>query len=170
MSQGQPARDEVWFEQLYRTHHGAVLAYARRRVADADDVVAEVFSAAWRSRDRVPEPPLPWLYRTAANHVLHAHRARGRRDRLSVRATQLDTSASATDPADGVVARLDTSRRVESAFDRLSTAGSMTRRPAPTTAGWLPGSLPQRCSSWLSSRRSSLRGGTIATTSPAPAR
>jgi RNA polymerase sigma-70 factor, ECF subfamily len=113
-------RDEVWFDDLYRANHGAVLAYARRRVNDPDDVVAEVFATAWRSRDRVPAPPLPWLYRTAGNHILHAYRAQGRRERLSVRAAELDTVAP--DPADTVAARLDTSRRVEGALERLSAA------------------------------------------------
>jgi RNA polymerase sigma-70 factor (ECF subfamily) len=40
-----------------------VLAYAVRRVPrdEADDVVAEVFAAAWRHRASVPDPALPWL-------------------------------------------------------------------------------------------------------------
>ena len=113
-------RAEAWFEDLYRSHHGAVLAYARRRVNDPDDVVAEVFAAAWRSRDRVPSPALPWLYRTASNHVLHAYRSQGRRDRLSRRAAELD--AVAADHADGVATRLDAAHRVEAALARLSDA------------------------------------------------
>ena len=60
--------DAAWFEDLYRTHHPAVLRYAVRRVGpdDADDVVSEVFATAWRRRTAVGEPPLPWLYRAAA--------------------------------------------------------------------------------------------------------
>ncbi len=118
MPQRERLPDEAWFEDLYRTQHGAVLAYARRRVADPDDVVAEVFSAAWRSRDRLPDPPLPWLYRTASNHILHAHRAEGRRERLAVRAAAI--VAPAADLADGVAVRLDASRQVERALQRLS--------------------------------------------------
>lgn len=73
-------RDEEWFEELFRRHHGAVRAYCQRRVdADADDVVAEVFAVAWRKRDRVPEHALPWLYAVAAREVLHAQRSQGRR-------------------------------------------------------------------------------------------
>ena len=41
------------FEELYRTHAGKVLAYPLRRTtaATADDVVAEVFLAAWRTME-----------------------------------------------------------------------------------------------------------------------
>src|SRR6476646_7546425 len=40
-------RDVRWFEALFREHHGAVRAYARRRGVDVHEVVSEVFSAAW---------------------------------------------------------------------------------------------------------------------------
>ncbi len=72
--------DAAWFEDLYRTHHPAVLRYAVRRVGpdDADDVVSEVFATAWRRRTAVGEPPLPWLYRAAHHHLLHAQRGRAR--------------------------------------------------------------------------------------------
>src|SRR5690242_4679562 len=69
-------RGREWFEQLFLDHHVQVLAYARRRVGpDADDIVAEVFTTAWRRREAVPDLALPWLYRTAAHHVLHARRS-----------------------------------------------------------------------------------------------
>jgi RNA polymerase sigma-70 factor (ECF subfamily) len=72
----QDRRGRKWFEQLFRDHHVQVRAYARRRVgADADDIVAEVFTTAWQRRQVVPEEALPWLYRTAAHHVLHARRS-----------------------------------------------------------------------------------------------
>jgi RNA polymerase sigma-70 factor (ECF subfamily) len=75
-------RDKDWFEALYREHHAAVLSYARRRGVEPDDLVAEVFATAWRSRDRVPDAPLPWLLRTARNHLLHEARSQARRARL----------------------------------------------------------------------------------------
>lgn len=80
-------RDEQWFEQLFRAHHVTVRTYARRRVDDPDDVVAEVFAAAWRHRPRIPDDPVPWLLRTASHHVLHAHRGRRRRLRLDAKLT-----------------------------------------------------------------------------------
>lgn len=90
-------RDATWFEELYRSHHAAVLRYAIRRVGggDADDVVAEVFATAWRRPDAVGEPPLPWLYRTAHHHVLHLNRDHARRSRLHLRLA----SEAATRPA-----------------------------------------------------------------------
>ena len=81
------SRSEEWLEGEFRRHHRAVLAYARRRVPgpEADDVLAEVFAAAWRHRDRVPDDALPWLYRTALNHVMHVQRSAVRRGRLASR-------------------------------------------------------------------------------------
>jgi RNA polymerase sigma-70 factor, ECF subfamily len=75
-------RDDAWFDALYRRWHGQVLAYARRRVAEPDDLVSEVFTAAWRHRAKVSDPPLPWLLRTASNLSMHAARGDRRRSRL----------------------------------------------------------------------------------------
>jgi RNA polymerase sigma-70 factor (ECF subfamily) len=84
-------RDPGWFEALYRSHYLEVLRYARRRVssAEADDVVAEVFAAAWRRRNEVADIGRGWLLRTASNHVLHVHRGIGRRARLQDRLSNL---------------------------------------------------------------------------------
>lgn len=59
--------DRAQFEALYRTHVGAVHAYALRRsdAATADEVVADTFLVCWRRFDRVPEEALPWLYAVA---------------------------------------------------------------------------------------------------------
>ncbi len=68
------------FRALFEAHYGQVLAYARRRtteMADADDVVSETFTVAWRRFGEMPEEPLPWLY-GVARRVL-ANQRRGRR-------------------------------------------------------------------------------------------
>ena len=76
------------FEQLYREHAGAVLAYARRRTTReaADDVVADVFLIAWRRVDDVPAEPLPWLLgvarRVLANQRRGEYRGAALRDRI----------------------------------------------------------------------------------------
>ena len=76
------------FEQLYREHAGAVLAYARRRTTreTADDVVADVFMVAWRRVDDVPAQPLPWLLGVArkvlANQRRGEHRGAALRERI----------------------------------------------------------------------------------------
>lgn len=73
-----------WLAALFDEHSRQVRAYAVRRVGpdDADDIVAEVYATAWRRREDVPDPPLPWLYRTARHHVLHHQRSLARRSRL----------------------------------------------------------------------------------------
>jgi RNA polymerase sigma-70 factor (ECF subfamily) len=72
------------FEVLFREHHQAVQAYARRRVpAEAvDDIVSETFLVAWRRLDQVPEAALPWLLTVARNVVGTASRGAARRERL----------------------------------------------------------------------------------------
>lgn len=115
-----PPRDRAWLEALFDAHHVAVLAYAGRRVPahDADDVLAEVFTAAWQHRDRVPEPPLPWLYRTASHHVLHTWRSRSRTDRLAARLHAQPAEAVA-DHAEQVADQLDQEAAVHRALAAL---------------------------------------------------
>lgn len=114
-------RDEAWFEALFLAHGNQVAAYARRRVPpDADDVVSEVFAAAWRLRDKIPEPPLPWLYRTASNFVLHSRRGRTRGAALAERIGRRDElDRDPPDAWNGVVGRIDDVRRVERLFTVL---------------------------------------------------
>lgn len=114
-------RDRAWLERLFADHHRQVLAYSLRRVPphEADDVLAEVFASAWQHRDRVPDPALPWLYRAASNHVLHALRGHSRRSRLSER-LRAQPEPSAADHADTVAERLDDTARVQAALARLT--------------------------------------------------
>jgi RNA polymerase sigma-70 factor (ECF subfamily) len=72
------AQRERRFRQLYEEHYLQVQAYAVRRVevrADVADVVAEVFTTAWRRLDDVPPAPEArlWLY-GVARRVLAGHR------------------------------------------------------------------------------------------------
>lgn len=114
-------RDRAWLEALFARHHQQILAYALRRVPahEADDVLAEVFASAWQRRGRIPDPALPWLYRAASNHVLHARRGYGRRDRLSARLLA-EPSRHEQDPADSVAGRLDEAARVQKALAALT--------------------------------------------------
>jgi len=111
-------RDEAWFDALYRNWHGPVLAYARRRVAEPDDLVSEVFTAAWRYRDRVTDPPLPWLLRTASNLSMHAARGERRRRRLDAKAA--GSLIQEMDHAEAAVERADASAVVLVALETLS--------------------------------------------------
>jgi RNA polymerase sigma-70 factor (ECF subfamily) len=79
---------EQRFGSLYDAHRAALAAYCRRRVPGdaADDVMAEVFLAAWRRVEEIPSgSELPWLYGVARNVIANQRRSVGRRSRLLVR-------------------------------------------------------------------------------------
>jgi RNA polymerase sigma-70 factor (ECF subfamily) len=79
------------FEAFVRQNYSAVYAYVARRIARGDgevsDVVAEVFTVAWRRWGQVPEPPddVPWLFGVARRLVSRWWRSRSRRFRLLAR-------------------------------------------------------------------------------------
>jgi RNA polymerase sigma-70 factor (ECF subfamily) len=78
------------FAALYQAYYHPILAYAVRRVApaeDAADVVADVFTTAWRRIDQVPEAPADrlWLYGVAQRVIAGRRRSAGRRGRLIAR-------------------------------------------------------------------------------------
>lgn len=76
------------FRRLFDSCYGPVWAYARRRVehGDVDDVVADVFTTAWRRLDDVPAGrELPWLYGVARRTVANRRRGSERRRRLATR-------------------------------------------------------------------------------------
>ena len=61
----------------------------RRRASaeTAEQVVSDTFLAAWRLWEQVPDPPLPWLLRTAHNALLTQRRSERRRGRLTAAVT-----------------------------------------------------------------------------------
>jgi RNA polymerase sigma-70 factor (ECF subfamily) len=81
-------RRRARFDALFREHHLAVRAYARRRVPPevVDDIVSETFLIVWRRLDDVPEGPLPWLLTVARNVVGTEWRGAARRERLWLKA------------------------------------------------------------------------------------
>lgn len=78
--------DDEAFAEAYRAHYRAISRYVARRLDarahEVDELVAEVFSTAWRRRADLPEHPLPWLYGVARHCVANEVRGRGRRRRL----------------------------------------------------------------------------------------
>jgi RNA polymerase sigma factor (sigma-70 family) len=83
------AQDSARFEGCYTAHYQAVAGYVGRRVApdEADDVIAQVFLAAWRRLEQVPAPPQDrlWLFGVARKAIADHHRSRQRRRRLGAR-------------------------------------------------------------------------------------
>lgn len=99
-----PESRRARFEALFREHHSAVQAYARRRVPPetVDDIVSETFLVVWRRLDEVPESPLPWLLRVARNVVGTSWRGEVRRERLWLKAQS--AHAEGYDPTEPEIA------------------------------------------------------------------
>lgn len=78
---------ELRFRHLYQANFRPVQAYAVNRLGladDAPDVVAEVFTIAWRRLADVPPAPADrlWLYGTARRVIARRHRSAIRRRNL----------------------------------------------------------------------------------------
>ena len=74
---------ELRFHRLYQANFAPVQAYAVNRLGTADDVpdvVAEVFTTAWRRLADVPPAPGDrlWLYGTARRVIARRHRSASR--------------------------------------------------------------------------------------------
>lgn len=109
--------DRERFEALFRSHYGAVVRYAVRRVGPdaAGEIVSETFLVAWRRLNDVPPNALPWLYATARRVVANEVRRRVRKQRLDERlSTAADTVTA--DHAEVITESL----RVRAALDALS--------------------------------------------------
>jgi RNA polymerase sigma factor (sigma-70 family) len=87
------------FESLYAAHAPAVLAYARRRTdaASAQDVLAEVFLAAWRRLDAIPldDGARLWLLGAARRVLANERRGQARRTALHARLAAHPSGAGA---------------------------------------------------------------------------
>ena len=111
--------DAERFTEMFRRCHPKVLAYALRRTdeARAHDAVAETFAAAWRHHGRLPEDPLPWLYRVAGNCLSNQGRSARRQLRLAGRIAG-EGPVLVSDPARGVAE----SARIRAALRSLPDA------------------------------------------------
>jgi len=77
------------FAEAYRAHYWAVSRFVARRLDgqahEVEEVVAEVFSIAWRRRTELPDAALPWLYGVARNTLANTVRGLSRYRRLLLR-------------------------------------------------------------------------------------
>lgn len=142
-------RDDKGFEALVSGHAGAVRAYAARRVAAhaVDDIVAEVFLAAWRKRDALPSHVRPWLFKTAALVIAEHHRTAGRRDRRERLAAE---PAGVTDDLSGVPDQVVIQRALAELTDddaeilRLAYWEDLPSRDIALVLGCTPGAVRVR--------------------------
>src|SRR5713226_9190562 len=78
--------DDPRFEPFYKEHFLDVSGYVRRRVPgwEAGDMIAQVFSVAWRRFEQIPPPPNDrlWLFGVARRTVADYRRTSRRRLRL----------------------------------------------------------------------------------------
>lgn len=89
------------FQSIFDACYRPLVAYARRRCspADADDLVAEVLTVAWRRLDDIPTgAELPWLYGVARRLLANQRRGASRRLRLLDR-LQREPAAQPASPA-----------------------------------------------------------------------
>jgi len=72
------------FSTLFRQTAGRLHAYAVRQVGRdaADDLVSETYAIAWRRRERIGIPALPWLFVVARNVASTMRRSKRRSDQL----------------------------------------------------------------------------------------
>ena len=88
------------FTALYQNYAGEIHAYCIRRVpaGEAEDVVAEVFTVAWRRLDEVdPTSVRGWLYGVARGVLSNSWRSSRRRNRLRERLVAQTDRRLATD-------------------------------------------------------------------------
>ena len=97
-------RDRATFDACFEANYSLILSFARRRIegtAAAEDIAAETFAIAWRRRDDMPDPALPWLYAIGRNVISNHRRSRARRSRLMRRMTS-QPSRQVADPAEAL--------------------------------------------------------------------
>ena len=93
------------FDELARTHSGAVLAYLRRRhhgdgSTGPDDVLADVLLVAWRRLDDIPVGlERPWLFGVARKCLANDQRKTGRRRTFQMQLRPAEDRTSAEDEA-----------------------------------------------------------------------
>ncbi|MEV6833179.1 sigma-70 family RNA polymerase sigma factor [Streptomyces sp. NPDC051133] len=162
------------FTDVYRAHYEDVLRFVRRRAhpMNVDDIVGETFLAAWRRRSELPEDPRPWLFGTARNAMLNAHRGQRRQTAVAVRVME----HGGDDGYDGL-ARAEERMDLVAAWRQLSAADQevlalhvwegLADRDAATVLGCSRAAYTMRLS--RSKRRLAKLFGPTGRTTPAPA-
>lgn len=142
------AAREDRFRALFRSAYPSVVAYALRRVpaGEADDVVAEVFTVAWRRLDDVPATnELAWLYGVARRVVANQRRSGARRLHLVERLAAQPPAAAAEQDSDilDALARL---RPADQEILRLAAWEQLSGAEIATALGCTPNAAALRLS------------------------
>jgi RNA polymerase sigma factor (sigma-70 family) len=134
------------FEELYRAHARAVLAYALRRTprSAAQDVAAETFLVAWRRLDDVPHDALPWLLGVARRTLANERRGTARRNALVERLAQEARTIIVVDDAPPVLEALQRLPEPEREVLRLATWEGLDAGAAGRVLGCSPGAFRLR--------------------------
>ena len=164
-------RDAV-LAALFDTHFEPLLAYARRRtpqLSDAEDLVAETFSVAWRRLDRVPlarEQQLPWLYGVARRLLANQRRGVARRLRLVERLRSALITPAALDLVPEVVAAFGALPERDQELLRLIAWEGLSHAEAGSVLGISPNAVAIRVHRARERLRWSLKGLYPTRTSP----
>jgi RNA polymerase sigma-70 factor, ECF subfamily len=120
---------EADFRRWYERTSVRLYGYVRRHCPadECDDVMAEVYLAAWRRFGDLPADAVPWLIGTARKVLSNHWRSKGRRERLATEASALSDLTS-PDCATHAVERTD----LVSALSALSPED----REVLLLAGW----------------------------------
>jgi RNA polymerase sigma factor (sigma-70 family) len=125
---GRSVVDPECFTFIVERHATSVFRYLASRVdrSDAEDLLADVFHAAFESRrryDQRHDDALPWLLGIATNKIRHHRRSTARRTSMVRRMVQLQIRSNELIEAADVVAasaeRHDHMQRVRRALDAL---------------------------------------------------
>ena len=133
-----PVDGEARFRALFEETYAAVRRYALHRglsAADADDLVADVYTVAWRKLRDVPAgDPLPWLLAVARNHWRNLIRKQRRERDLPARLGPQEASAPAARD-DAVVTALASLPEADQEILRLIAWDDLTPQQAATVLG-----------------------------------
>lgn len=145
-------REPALFAGLYERHGLVVLRYTTRRVGDdaGDDLAAEVFARAFRSRERFQadhDSALPWLL-GVANNVIADHRRVERRRLAALQRLSEQRPRRIEHPAAGLAPELIAALRALPAVERdtllLVVWGELTQDEAAIALGVPVGTVSSR--------------------------
>lgn len=149
----QPGRDQraERFEEIFDATADRLRNYCLRHTSpqQAEDVVSEVFAAAWRKLDQLPDPALPWLIVAARHEMASQYRTHKRQGQISERLAPL-TALASDSPELGVERRDELLRALGSLSDDdreamlLIAWDGLSTRDAARVLGTTPGALRVR--------------------------